>query len=148
VLDDELRLLLLRYVDETTGEPRWIPPGGAMEPGETHAEAARRELFEEIGLADAVIAACNWTRDIVWEWSGQAYRSREEWFLTRVPSGFRVESKALAQHEVIAESRWWSLADLDEGLAHGIDIRPRRLPEVVRLLLAEGPPATPVDIGR
>ncbi|MFF3209317.1 NUDIX domain-containing protein [Streptomyces sp. NPDC002886] len=29
----------------------WVPPGGSVEPGETPREGARRELFEETGIA-------------------------------------------------------------------------------------------------
>ncbi|MFJ7629211.1 NUDIX hydrolase [Streptomyces sp. NPDC097595] len=29
----------------------WVPPGGRVEPGETPREGARRELFEETGVA-------------------------------------------------------------------------------------------------
>jgi len=148
VLDDELRVLLLRYTSEETGEPRWIPPGGAIEPGETHEQAARRELYEEVGLIDAVVSPCNWTRDIVWKWKGATYRSREQWFLTRVPRAFEVESPGLLEDEEIEEWRWWSLDEMDEGLRDGVDIRPRRLAEVVRSLLADGAPASPLDIGR
>jgi 8-oxo-dGTP pyrophosphatase MutT (NUDIX family) len=45
VLDDAGRLLLLRHVGRA-----WGTPGGAIEPGETPAEAAARELREETGL--------------------------------------------------------------------------------------------------
>jgi 8-oxo-dGTP pyrophosphatase MutT (NUDIX family) len=34
-----------------TRSPRWDIPKGVAEPGETFADAARRELFEETGLA-------------------------------------------------------------------------------------------------
>lgn len=30
--------------------PLWCTPGGAVDPGETYAEAARRELWEEVGF--------------------------------------------------------------------------------------------------
>lgn len=46
VLDGERRLLLQRRTD--TG--LWGLPGGAMEPGETLEETARREVREEAGI--------------------------------------------------------------------------------------------------
>jgi len=42
IRDDAGRLLLVRHV-----EGRWMLPGGAIEPGETPADAARRECWEE-----------------------------------------------------------------------------------------------------
>ena len=47
VFDDDDRLLLLRHLHSGL----WGMPGGAMEPGETPASAATRELSEETGLA-------------------------------------------------------------------------------------------------
>ena len=47
VLDGARRLLLQRRTDSGL----WGLPGGAMEPGETLEEAARREVREETGLA-------------------------------------------------------------------------------------------------
>jgi len=49
VVVKEGRLLLARH--EKGGESYWVLPGGAVEPGETLAEALRRELREEAGLA-------------------------------------------------------------------------------------------------
>jgi len=43
------RILLARH--EKGGESYWVLPGGAVEHGETLAEALRRELREEAGLA-------------------------------------------------------------------------------------------------
>jgi len=49
LLDDRGRLLLFRF-DAGDRPPFWCTPGGAVDPGETYAEAARRELIEETGL--------------------------------------------------------------------------------------------------
>ena len=45
VRDDDGRILLVRHV-----EGRWMLPGGAVDPGERPAEAARRECLEEAGV--------------------------------------------------------------------------------------------------
>jgi ADP-ribose pyrophosphatase YjhB (NUDIX family) len=44
IRDEEGRILLVRHV-----EGRWQLPGGAVDPGETPSETARRECREEIG---------------------------------------------------------------------------------------------------
>jgi 8-oxo-dGTP pyrophosphatase MutT (NUDIX family) len=46
IRDAEGRILLVRHV-----EGRWQLPGGAVEPGETPSETARRECREELGTA-------------------------------------------------------------------------------------------------
>ena len=45
-------LLLHRSVNgpDYAGDWAWGPPGGALDPGETHGECAARELLEETGL--------------------------------------------------------------------------------------------------
>lgn len=48
IVQDERLLLVQRANDPGAG--RWAVPGGHVEPGETLAEAARREVLEETGL--------------------------------------------------------------------------------------------------
>jgi ADP-ribose pyrophosphatase YjhB (NUDIX family) len=47
--DNHGRLLLVRRATEP-GRGRWSLPGGRVEPGESDAEALRREMQEEVGL--------------------------------------------------------------------------------------------------
>ena len=49
LLDADDRVLLFR-IDAGDRPPFWATPGGAVDPGESYEEAARRELFEETGL--------------------------------------------------------------------------------------------------
>jgi 8-oxo-dGTP pyrophosphatase MutT (NUDIX family) len=46
IFDDQGRLLVAR----PHGRDKWVAPGGAVDPGETPADAAIREAFEETGL--------------------------------------------------------------------------------------------------
>lgn len=50
LLDDEGRLLLLRYGPGQPGTGRWWLPGGMLDHGEDPHAAARRETYEEIGI--------------------------------------------------------------------------------------------------
>ncbi|RZM09214.1 MAG: NUDIX domain-containing protein [Sphingomonas sp.] len=43
-------VLLFRF-DPPDRPPFWVTPGGALDPGESYEAAARRELFEETGIA-------------------------------------------------------------------------------------------------
>lgn len=49
LVDGRGRVLLFRF---TPGDrpPFWVTPGGALDPDEDYAGAARRELLEEVGL--------------------------------------------------------------------------------------------------
>ncbi len=49
LVDGEGRVLLFRFAT-TDRPPFWCTPGGAVDPGESYAEAARRELREETGI--------------------------------------------------------------------------------------------------
>lgn len=49
LVDGAGRVLMFRF-DPPDRPPFWCTPGGAVEPGESYAEAARRELREETGI--------------------------------------------------------------------------------------------------
>ena len=50
LVDPEGRLLMFRFTPEDGRPPFWCTPGGAVDPGESYEEAARRELYEETGI--------------------------------------------------------------------------------------------------
>ena len=49
LVDGRGRVLMLRFTP-VDRPPLWCTPGGAVDSGETYAQAARRELWEEVGL--------------------------------------------------------------------------------------------------
>jgi TDG/mug DNA glycosylase family protein len=140
-LDPADRILLVRFASGV-----WAPPGGGVEPGESDEAALGRELAEEVGLRGFELGPCLWTREHWFPeaagWGGQAERLhlvRTEAFEPRPDQ----DAGALAA-EGIAELRWWTLGELE---AHDGLFAPRRLPELLRALLAEGAPPAPVDVG-
>lgn len=141
LIDDRDRTLLFRMVSEDFGDTFWFPPGGALERGESHAEAAARELTEETGWADPVIGPTIGLRRHLVTWSGVHYDSREQWFLARVDS-LEVDTAGFTEEErrEMLESRWWSVAELR---ATSDRLAPTTLPDLLEQILRDGPPAEP-----
>jgi TDG/mug DNA glycosylase family protein len=104
VLDDEGRVLLLRYGDDYGDW--WVTPGGGREGGEDDEQTLRRELAEEIGLLDFELGPQLWETDgwILDEPGFGSFLSRV--YLVRVG---RFDPPYLTEAR---ELRWFSSAEL------------------------------------
>ena len=137
-----LPIFLVEFKDDD-GQVWWATPGGGVAEAEAAEEALRRELAEEIGLVDAQLGPELWTRDATFAWNGRILHTPERIWLVRVDEhepAPRVDLRA----ENVAGLRWWTLDDLD---ATREELVPRRLPELMRTLLRDGPSVAPVDAG-
>ena len=87
VIDDDDRILLLHGFDPADpGNPFWFTVGGGADPGESLAEAAARELREEVGRAvDAsALGEPVWHRVTEFGFDGVRYLQDEDYFVLRV----------------------------------------------------------------
>jgi len=117
VLDAQDRVLLFHVVYQDTARgPRdfWATPGGAREAGETCADAAQREPFEETGLRVATVGVSIARKEFVVPLpEGDQVVAEERYFLVRVSAP--VLSRAhwtSGERAVMSDHRWWSVQDL------------------------------------
>lgn len=132
---DGAALLFLTAYPRNPTQARWITPGGGLDPGETHEQAAVRELREETGLAVETLGEPIWIQDFTvgHDYVDHAY-GHAEFFLHRVPEPFEPSTAEWTpeEHRDVHEWRWWSIDDL---LAAEDRYRPLELPELMRRFL-------------
>jgi 8-oxo-dGTP pyrophosphatase MutT (NUDIX family) len=106
IRDDAGRILLVRHV-----EGHWQLPGGAVEPGETPAEAARRECMEEAGVAVELLR-------ISGVYGGPEYRvtysngDEAAWVVT-IFEGRIVEGDPVPSDDETIDAAWLDPAEID-----------------------------------
>jgi 8-oxo-dGTP pyrophosphatase MutT (NUDIX family) len=133
-------VLLLRGFDPADpGHPFWFTVGGALEHDETLAEAAARELREEVGILAAAAALGDpvFYRTTEFGFDGARYQQEEEYFLLRVGSPeVSMDGMEDLEKQTVLGYRWLSPADL-EALSE--PFFPGELPRLLRDLTAPRP---------
>ena len=135
LVDADNRVLLLQgFNPAAPAELFWFTIGGGIDPGESAAEAAARELLEEAGLAvdPADFGEPVWHRIAEFSFDGRRYRQEEDYFLLRTEA-FEVSLAGLdaIEQEIVVGYRWWEAAGLE---AAGEAFFPAELPRLLREL--------------
>jgi ADP-ribose pyrophosphatase YjhB (NUDIX family) len=145
LVDSDHRVLLVRF--EFPSATRWALPGGGLEAGESHLDALRRELEEEVGLVDVTIGPQIWHRlHIVPFLNGEFDGQRDRVHLVEC-APFDPEPRLSWEQmraEFVHELRWWTIDEIGASDAHFV---PRELHALLGLLLRDGPPLDSIDVG-
>lgn len=133
--EDDRILLFLQYGKSHEIAPRWITPGGGVDPGEDHDRAAIREVEEETGLVLTTVPAPFWKHDFDADQRWHEYlRGHAEWYAVRV-ARFEPVDRGWTDDEKtdILTWRWWSV---DELAAANEIVEPAQLIELMREAVA------------
>jgi 8-oxo-dGTP pyrophosphatase MutT (NUDIX family) len=120
LLDDKSRVLLFRVEDASVfrlDEPSlvayWITPGGALEPGESHASAARREVWEVTGMTG--IGPGPWVAlsEPLLNWGGELVQAHDRFYLAGINSPVvTLENLSAVERDIYRDHRWWDVQEL------------------------------------
>ncbi len=116
--------------------PYWCTIGGAVEPGESPAEAAAREMREETGIVVApdLLTGPFHRAPVAFSYDGDDYVNDSAWFTVLLSAPVTVSFTGLEDGEVgnIMAAEWWSPDDLVDG----VPLSNPLLPEIARLGVA------------
>lgn len=123
----------------------WEIPGGGIDPGESSAETARRELVEEAGIEDAQIGPVVWTQHVEFDFGGYHFDQDEVIHVAWTTQHETRAGQGLEALEALAfkGARWWPWRDVAASTENFL---PPELPQLIGQLV-EGPlPEPPLDL--
>ncbi len=124
----EGRVLLLQEQNPAIpGVFYWGSVGGAVDPGESLAEAAARELHEETGIIahPAALVGPLLRAEQPFTWAGRDYVNDAHFFALSLPESVEVTFDNLVEEETgnVLGSAWWTPTDLDaDGTAASAEL--------------------------
>lgn len=95
----------------------WVLPKGAIDPGESPAQTALREVREETGLEGRAVEKLGDVK-YVYTWNGERIFKVVSFFLVRAGRG-RIGEIEEAMRVEVAEARWLPLEEAPTLLAYG-----------------------------
>jgi len=144
LLTPERDVLLMRIRPPDGSDCFWITPGGGLEPGESIEVGLRRELREELGLAEFVMGPLVWRRQHTFNWGAKRICQREQYHIIPV-SRFTPQMSDVIEGAYVDRFQWWHVTELTRACER---LTPLSLAGIVTRYLDEGPPdgVLPVEV--
>lgn len=134
LFDREGRILMFLTTGDN-GLSRWLTPGGGVDPGENHTDAAYRELYEETGLTDVPLGDPIASYDFDATYGALTHDTGHAEYYTATVDNFEPSNEHWTDSEKVdvLQHRWWSLRQLESTTE---PFEPPHLTDLIRTALS------------